>query len=379
MFRGDDPLGQDRLTDHRAEDSFDVSLGLLFEGAEASDLVVAHVLDLLDGAAPEDVDEIDLGLLKVTDGPDDVDDGLGDGGDIPSNNSEIAGAVVARSVAQGSVELLAEVLEHEGASAVNVVFTEAHDDVETFLVGSILIGSFLGGEKEEILDAHLVGVAVVEDAVGDETVSASTATFLVIALEVFGDRVVDHKADIDFVDAHAESDGGDHDLELVFEPVTLSVFPVLVINFSMIVRSTDSGLGESVGHFLGFSAGETVDDAAFAAETVLDDLDDVVGHTFGLFADLVVEVLAVEGGLEDEGVAQFQLADDVLADLVSGGGCEGHDRDVRKFLTDPLELEIMRTKVATPLTETMGLVDHKTGEFLSIVDAAQEVVEESAL
>ncbi len=74
--------------------------------------------------------------------------------------------------------------------------------------------------EEEIV--HLaVGVAVEQDGAGGVAVAAGAADLLVVGLDRGGQGVVDDGADVGLVDAHAEGDGGDDDLELAGEELGL--------------------------------------------------------------------------------------------------------------------------------------------------------------
>ena len=48
-------------------------------------------------------------------------------------------------------------------------------------------------------------------------VAAGAADFLVVALDVFGQVVVNHPAHVALVDAHAEGDGGHDHLQVVLQ------------------------------------------------------------------------------------------------------------------------------------------------------------------
>ena len=61
---------------------------------------------------------------------------------------------------------------------------------------------------------HLaVGEGVEQDGAGGLAVASGAADLLVVGLDGAGERGVDDGADVGFVDAHAEGDGGDDDFE----------------------------------------------------------------------------------------------------------------------------------------------------------------------
>ena len=67
--------------------------------------------------------------------------------------------------------------------------------------------------EEELLEAA-VGEAVEEDGAGGKAVATGAADLLVVGFDGAGEGDVDDGADVGFVDAHAEGDGGDDDVEL---------------------------------------------------------------------------------------------------------------------------------------------------------------------
>jgi hypothetical protein len=69
-----------------------------------------------------------------------------------------------------------------------------------------------------------VGVGVHEDGAAGQAVASGAADLLVIAFEGAGQSGVDDGADIGFVDAHAEGDGGYDAVELAGLEVLLDGF-----------------------------------------------------------------------------------------------------------------------------------------------------------
>ena len=73
-----------------------------------------------------------------------------------------------------------------------------------------LSGGGIVALEEEVV--HLaVGEGVEQDGAGWEAISAGAAYLLVVLLDRAGERGVDDGADVGFVDAHTEGDGGDDD------------------------------------------------------------------------------------------------------------------------------------------------------------------------
>jgi hypothetical protein len=62
---------------------------------------------------------------------------------------------------------------------------------------------------------HLaVGVAVEQDCARGQAIAAGATDFLVEGFDAGGQRGVHDRADVGFVDAHSEGDGGDDNFEL---------------------------------------------------------------------------------------------------------------------------------------------------------------------
>ena len=73
--------------------------------------------------------------------------------------------------------------------------------------------------------------AVKQEAIGAQTVAASTANLLVIALQVLGQVVVKDKPHIRFVDAQAKGDGRDDQRHLIVDE------PLLVLGAQPVIQS----------------------------------------------------------------------------------------------------------------------------------------------
>ena len=102
---------------------------------------------------------------------------------------------------------LAEVAQQFRAAAAGRI--GVMDDLLQLLAGDALFRRRFFLDEPLLLD----GVARAEEqqALGREAVPSGAPGFLVIALDVFGQIVMDDEADVGLVDAHAEGDGGaDH-------------------------------------------------------------------------------------------------------------------------------------------------------------------------
>ena len=120
---------------------------------------------------------------------------------------------------------------------------------------------------------------------------------------------MDDEADVGLVDAHAEGDGRDDHLDVLHEETVLVLGAGLRVQAGVVGEGLDAVDGQQLGQLLHLLAAEAVDDAGLAG-VLADETDDVLLGVH-LVADLVVEVRAVEGGLEDGGVGDAEVLEDV--------------------------------------------------------------------
>ena len=131
-------------------------------------------------------------------------------------------------LAECRVKDLSEVLKLQDPPAVALVLAVPHHAVEVVVVNAPrLEGRLLVGVYEFSHAVH-VGVRVEEDALGLAAVPASTTRFLVVSLDALGQREVYDEADVRFVDAHAEGDGGAHHQDASLDPPVLNRTPLAV-------------------------------------------------------------------------------------------------------------------------------------------------------
>ena len=75
--------------------------------------------------------------------------------------------------------------------------------------------------RDEVFDLGAVAVGEEEHAARRIAVAARAARLLIVAFEVARQVVVDHRAHVGLVDAHAEGDGGDQHRHLVADEARL--------------------------------------------------------------------------------------------------------------------------------------------------------------
>ena len=237
------------------------------------------------------------------------------------------------------------------------------DDLFELVAGVLLLGGvFL--LLDEVLDLAAVAAGVEEDAVRGQAVAAGAAGLLVEALDVAGQVGVKHEADVGLVHAHAKGNGGAHHPRVAENKGVLVGLAHLGRQAGVVGQRGDARRFEPVGDLLAAFTRLAVHDALrqrVALQVGEDLLDDAL-----LGADLVVEVGAFKAAAVLRGVAEGQLADDVLGDARRRGGGEGHDRHLAepavKAGTELAEHAVLGPKVVAPLADAVGLVDGEAGD-----------------
>ena len=157
-----------------------------------------------------------------------------------------------------------------------VVFTEVAQQIEPpahrrlgiahhflhQLVGQLLLGDILVG-KELVEFLHIL-FGVEGNALSLSPITAGTTGLLVVALQALGNVVVDNKAHVGLVYAHAESDSGNNDIPLLHQELVLILGAHLVVQASVVGQSLDAVELQQLGQVLHLLAGEAIDDAALA-------------------------------------------------------------------------------------------------------------------
>ena len=117
-----------------------------------------------------------------------------------------------------------------------------------------------------VVDKHLIchhiAAAVEQQAVCRFPVTPRAAGFLIIALHVFRHIVVDHEADIGFVDPHSKGVSRHHDLRPVEDKIILILLSLIVGKSRMVSRHGKSILYELFRYLLHELPRQTVNDPA---------------------------------------------------------------------------------------------------------------------
>ena len=211
----------------------------------------------------------------------------------------------------------------------------------------------LGGEDG--LPQPVVAAAVQQQALGFQPVAAGPARLLLVVLERLGHAGVDDEAHVGAVDAHAEGDGGHHDVRpLVHEGVLVGP-SLLVGEPGVIADRSQAPARERRGQLVHLGPADAVDDPRLAA--VAPDGGQHLGQPIGARLDAIDEVGPIERADQHRGDREPQLGDDIGAHLRGGRrrvGVHGHPGERRP---KPAELPILRPEIVAPLADAVGLVD----------------------
>ena len=217
------------------------------------------------------------------------------------------------------------------------------------------------GVGDEVLGGLHVPGGVEQDAAGGTAVAPRPARLLVVAFQVLGHVVVDHKADVGFVDAHAEGVGGHHDPGLVVNKALLAPAALAVLHSGVIPGGGDALGQQGGGNRVHRLPGGAVDDAALlrplrqkAAEPEV--LVPGPDH-------LKKEVWPVKAGGDAQGVPELQQGFDVPPHRRRGrGGERPHGRPDGQGAHQLRDFQIAGPEVLAPLGDAVGLVHRHQGD-----------------
>ena len=129
-----------------------------------------------------------------------------------------------------------------------------------------------------------------------QAIAPGAADLLVVALDAFGQIVMQDKAHIRLVDAHAKGNGGDDDLGIVADEGFLVAAALVILQPGVIGADRVAVALQIGGQFIHLLAREAVDDAGLVFEALQEARGLDGGIAFGLNFD--IQVLAVEAGDE---------------------------------------------------------------------------------
>ncbi len=123
---------------------------------------------------------------------------------------------------------------------------------------------------EQVLPLAIVPIVPKQDTIGGLAVAPGATDLLMIDVHRRGHAPVEHETHVGLVDAHAEGDGGDHNVEGRRHGATkarridkglLDGSPCRIVEAGVIGGCADSGLAEHARDTLGLAAGDAVDNS----------------------------------------------------------------------------------------------------------------------
>lgn len=118
----------------------------------------------------------------------------------------------------------------------------------------------------QILQRYLIGFAVKQDTFRELSVPACTPTLLVIVLQGFRQRVVDHESHIRFVDAHPKSNSCYNYLDIVPHPHLLDLPLLMIVDVRVVKRHFVIAIPQFLAYLLTLFPREAVDNASLSSE-----------------------------------------------------------------------------------------------------------------
>ena len=153
------------------------------------------------------------------------------------------------------------------------------------------------------------------------TVTTGAAGLLMVTFERIAHGVVDDEAHVRLVNAHTEGNGRHNHINFLHQEFVLILRPGLGVQTCVVRKGLDAVDIEFLGEFLNLLAAKAVDYAGFSR--ILADIFDDVLLRIDLVANLIEEIGAVEGRLEDGGVLDAEVLHNVALDLRGRSRREG--------------------------------------------------------
>ena len=207
-----------------------------------------------------------------------------------------------------------------------------------------------------------------QQAFAGQAIAARATGFLIVALDVLRQIVMNYEADVRLVDAHAKRDGRTHHARFVAEKGFLIGRTFAACQARVIGQRLHTVGGEFGRQALRRLARLGVNDPAFAGPYANVRKNLLVSA--GLGRNAVGQVGAVETGDVTRGRTQMESFDDVLPHAFRGRGGERHHRHVREYFAQGGDLPVLRTEVVSPLADTMRLVNRELADvpFRQIIE-----------
>ena len=168
--------------------------------------------------------------------------------------------------------------------------------------------------------------------------------------------MVNYKAHIGFVNAHAKGYGGYNHVHFLHQECVLIVGAGGCVHAGMVWQRADVVDSEQLGQFFHALAAEAVDYARFAGVLLYEAYDVVVG-VLGLGPYLIEQVRAVERRFEHSGIAHTQVFLYVVLHLWGGSGGKRYYRAAAYFIDYRAYAAILGPEIMPPFRYAVRLVD----------------------
>ena len=218
---------------------------------------------------------------------------------------------------------------------------------------------FVSKQTDEIREKAGIALAPEEDAIGGKSVASGTACFLIILLDGFWQREVDHSANGGLVDAESESNCADEDADFVGHPAFLILATALGIHFAVIRKGWDFVLLEEFDGRFHFRNRGRIDDQIRFRVVANRGEQHLVLLLFAALHCEIPQIGTIEAGDVFVRIVQAKLLDDVVTDVLRGAGRECGDALVGEFGAQAAELPIFGAEFVAPFRDAVGFVDCK--------------------
>ncbi len=165
---------------------------------------------------------------------------------------------------------------------------------------------------------------------------------------------MDDPPHVGFVNAHPESNGGAHDLDIIFKESLLHRRPLLSGEPGMVVLGLVAFGLQLAGYCFGGVAAKAINDAGLVRVPLQEIVD--LGQAVPPGAHPQPDVRPVKRGDKYFRLPQLQLLLNVSLGQAVGSGGESDDRNLGELLLEAAQLGVLRPEIVTPGGNTVRLV-----------------------
>ena len=202
-----------------------------------------------------------------------------------------------------------------------------------------------------------------------QSITPGTTGFLIIALNIFRQIIMNHETHIGLVDPHAKGHGSHHHVHFVAHEFFVRLLALCGRQTGVVRKRAKTGQLQFGGNLLDPLSTECIDDSGIILMLIEKGLQ--LLEWLALFQRAVTDIRAIKTGYINIRVLQAQTVNNILAGLGVSRGRECHHRNIRKLLTQITQAHIFRTEIVSPLGDTVGLINRKQGN-LDILQSRQK-------